>query len=269
MWTAGALLAPVVLFPAFAQDMTLYRQVHSYFLAITFMAAILWIGALVWRIGRRLVGALRIRASEGMSVLRGRSIAAALPVSAQHRVLLNAMLMVVVVALTVVALARIGENWLAELGSVRARYFQQDIARSFSYLEALRRFDNGMFMTNINTPLVGLLTRQPGFGVCGGESIERDGRAELRHCKIAMMRNSARYLAQRPRYFFFFTTHFPGFATCRPLAQKLDPSSGLPGDKCHELQRKRLSELFSVSFESPEVVVFDLSSRRSFGAIGK
>jgi hypothetical protein len=261
IWVLGTLLTPVVLFPAFSQDMTLHGLVHSYLLAIPFMAAIFWTIALGVRVRRKFLTSLKTKGSDHLPLLRGRTILVALP-GPGHRVILNITLMTIVVSLVIVALSSIAIRWGNDFREVRALYSNQDIARSFAYLEALRKFDDGMFMTNINTPLIGFFTRQPGFGVCGGESINKEGRAELRHCRIAMMRNSARYTDQRPRYFFFFTTHFPGFATCRPLAQKVDPSSGLPGDKCYEQQRKRLAELFSVSFDSPEVTVFDLDSRR-------
>lgn len=64
---------------------------------------------------------------------------------------------------------------------------------------------------NCSTPLANFLPGRPGFGVCGFESISENGHPVLSHCRIALMRQYRQYLEVRPRYFFFFSTHFPDF----------------------------------------------------------
>jgi uncharacterized membrane protein len=246
VWVGGVLLTPIVLFPALAQDMTLNGLVHSYFLAIPFLGATLWVAkaALV-----RARGSLR-----GIEMLlKGRTV--------QTRWRAQAVLLACAALLTALGVSRMGKSQAATAAQIVEAYTAENPADSFRYLDELRRFNDGTFMTNINTPLVGFLTEQPGFGVCGLDSIDESGTPIVALCRIAMMRGYAKYLSVRPRYFFFFSSagFFPGFATCSPLPGR-DTRSGLASEECHRRQRERLDQLFPVRFESVEVTVYDLGT---------
>jgi len=252
VWIVATVLTPVVLFPAFAQDMSLRGLVHTYYLAIPVVAAVLWVGKLAWR------GVTPARDVRGF--VAGRTLAVA-GRNRRDRILHTATLFVASISLVALGVMSVAASQLAEAGTIGSLYLRRNIANSFRSLEDIRRFDADLFMTNINTPLVGFLTHQPGFGVCGLRSVDESGRLELRHCRIAMMRHYERYLERQPRYFFFFVRgkHFPGFATCHPDSITTDPETGLIGGECHAEQRKRLDRLFRVILQNEDVRVYDLA----------
>lgn len=252
VWIAGAVMAPIVLFPAFAQDMTLRGLVHTYFLAIPLLAAVLWVGQLMWR------GMLPI--AQISALIRGRTAEAGL--GRGDHVVRNSVLLVMSASIATLGLIGILRSQLSEINMISTLYSPKNVVTSFRYLEEIRRFNDGFFMTNINTPLIGFMTNQPGFGVCGLASVGESGGLAPRHCRIAPLRQYARYVDQRPRYFFFFVlgVHFPGFATCQPYETMTDSTTGLTGAECHDEQRKRLDRQFRLVLDNPSVRIYDLAA---------
>jgi len=258
-WVAGTLMTPVVLFPAFAQDMSLSGLVNSYFLAIPFVIIFLWVSGNA--IGHYLIrnqATLKLLVSGKTLNIRARFWAIRLAWQGGL-----ALLMIFIFLLAFLSLAR---DWVYHLKEYRELYSKQDINESFRYLDEIRRYSPGLFMTNVNTPIVGFLTKQPGFGGCGLKSIDSDGEPDLGRCKIALMRNAADYRQEQPKYFFFFTevfTAFPGFATCRPGGKQLDAESNLLGDDCHSELAKTLEKHFPAIYTAKKVIVYDLSHKQS------
>lgn len=258
VWVTGTLLTPVMLFPAFAQDMSLSGLAHSYFLAIPFLVIALWVSG-------NIIGHYLIRNKGALGeLLSGKT----LNVRARFggfRLAWKAGLAGLVVIMMLPAFLLLARDRIHYLKEYRTLYVQKDINESFRYLEELRRYSDGLFMTNVNTPIIGFLTRQPGFGGCGLTSITSDGIPNLERCKIALTRNVSRYRQEQPKYFFFFTekfSAFPGFATCRPLGKRLDEESKLLGEDCHNALAETLEERFPAVYTANEVIVYDLSPRQ-------
>lgn len=258
VWVVGTMMTPVVLFPAFAQDMSLSGLVNSYFLAIPFLIIFLWVSGNF--ISHYLVGNQRSL----KSLVFGKT----LNIRAKFggiRLAWQGGLAFLVIIMLLPALFLLARDRVHHLREYRNNYVKKDINESFRYLEEIRRYSDGLFMTNVNTPIVGFLTKQPGFGGCGLKSIASDG-PDLERCKIALMRNADKYRQERPKYFFFFTEEFwafPGFATCRPLGKKLDAESKLLGGDCHNALAKALNDRFPAVYTAKEVIVYDLSHQQS------
>lgn len=256
VWVVGTMMTPIVLFPAFAQDMSLSGLVNSYFLAIPFLIIFLWVSGNV-------IGHYLVRNQWAIkSLLFGKTLSFRARFGGM-RLAWQGGLVFFVMIMIVPALFFLTRDRVHHLRDYRNNYVKKDINESFRYLEEVRRYSDGLFMTNINTPIVGFLTKQPGFGACGLKSIASDG-PDLEQCKIALMRNADKYRQERPKYFFFFTEEFrafPGFATCRPLGKKLDVESKLLGEDCHNVLAETLNERFPAVYTAKEVIVYDLSPR--------
>jgi hypothetical protein len=143
----------------------------------------------------------------------------------------------------------------AQASMVYARY----ATNPHQSLEALRAFATGTFMTNINVPTVYFFTQRPGFGVCGIESVDGNGAADFSKCKIAFMKHKERYFGTRPDYFFRFKLpgYFPGFADCAPWGTNIAEVQENRGSmNCFEAQAIRLNRLFPVVFDNSLVSVY-------------
>jgi hypothetical protein len=125
-------------------------------------------------------------------------------------------------------------------------------------LGEVSRFRGALFMTNINVPTVGLLTKAPGFGVCSPDSIAADGGILLKHCQISFMRRYDYWDFQRPQYFYYFTepSLFPGFAACMPTGTIVGTERG--GASCMQELLDRLSRSYRLKAANSIVRVFDL-----------
>lgn len=264
LWAVGSTVAPVILFPAFAQEVSQLGLTNQIWMTV--FAAGLSLTAL-----KRV--ALGFRGLPFSSSLHVDSHSMALSLSAtdgQQSDLRNlrqwatsnpgTVAVIVLGMLSFWSLLN-GLNFAArtrhgELVAV-ANIYRKSPARE---LEALRKFSGGYFMTNINTPTIYFYTRQPGFGVCGLDSIDAEGRVELAKCKIAFMRNAKRYAATPPAYFFFFkeARYFPGFADCLPSNAMVGQQELAGSTDCLAEQDKRLSTSYERVFNSDTFSVFDL-----------
>jgi hypothetical protein len=125
----------------------------------------------------------------------------------------------------------------------------------------IKRFNGQLFMTNINIPTVGFLVQYPGYGVCDPDSISDSGDVKISECGTDFIKSTDRItLSQQPRYFFYFTTPglFPGFASCMPSSTMIGARGG---SGCMKLMYRRLSDNYEQVFSNKIVSVFDFQKR--------
>lgn len=151
-----------------------------------------------------------------------------------------------------------------EAGSARLSEYRtlRGIVSELKYarLSDLRAFQGELFMTNINTPIIGFFTESPGFGVCGLDSVPSLADFDTSACKVAFMRRHEYWDNQLPRYFFFFRAPelFPGFADCIPVSTL---QSVTRESNCVEQLRQRLAERASLVFDNGIFEVFEIHAR--------
>jgi hypothetical protein len=129
----------------------------------------------------------------------------------------------------------------------------------YAKLADLKSFPGALFMTNINTPIIGFFARAPGYGVCELDSLPDAGGVNSQACRIDFQRRHAYWAAQPPRYFYFFRAPelFPGFADCLPGGTLQSVDRG--GDDCVAREHDRLSERAEKIFDNGIFEVFDLT----------
>jgi hypothetical protein len=233
VWAGLTVTLPLLLFPAFAQEVNLYGNgTNLYFLSVVAAAVLVYASrvlqesAACWP-DRRLEGIIRTGACLGLVVLIG--LTAYVVVRAQ----------------------------LQGLSAVAHEY------REYRYVDLgdLRdRFIGASFMTNVNPVTVGFLTGTAGHGVCGPQSVAASGAIDLSGCHSLYARRRDHYLARVPRYFFFFHSAdlFPGFADCLPSGYL--PGQDRGGDTCLGTMRQRLASRFDNVYENRLFTAFDLAA---------
>jgi hypothetical protein len=208
IWIALTIVVPVMAFPAYSQEVSpAWSGANRFYLAIGQTAllglalkAILVQRGFSWQ-GKGRIVSLRLWRDSGR---------ADLPVALEG---VGRFLMWLVLVLATIVLA-IG--LASQFGREYARVIRSNVSANENILlENLRRFGGELYLTNINTPIVGFFTRAPGFGVCDQESISPDGSISIGRCHVSFMRRANQYRAQTPRYFFFFGQDGfqPGFAS--------------------------------------------------------
>lgn len=257
-WAAITVLAPMILFPAFAQEVNLRGVANGFFLVIplAFLAGYgIWVLAYS---GHRAASVLINPAgSEGRP-----SEDITEPGPALTKLLIYAGR---AVALTGICFALIDgsiavfRNVTNEVGYIQ-RLGQNP--QKWDPLYDIRRFNGELFMTNINVPTVGFLTSAPGFGVCSPDSVKKDSEFNLRECKTSFMRRYDYWLTQRPRYFFYFSAPelFPGFADCMPAGLLIGQTRG--GNECMQQLRDTLDSQYPLVMKNELVSVYDLAARK-------
>ncbi len=254
-WAVGIILAPILLFPAFAQEVNLRGLgASAFYVGIVFaaMAGVTW--SLLAYIGHRAVSVVLWpkAAAAGMTEITGAGSAIA---RLLILVALSASVWVMWSELDASAQAIMGQSRF-QLGQIRT--IRRD-ANRWTPLHALERFRGALFMTNINVPTVGVIVRAPGFGACPPESVETNGGFQLRLCKTAFMRRYDYWTTQRPQYFYYFHTPdlFPGFADCLPPTTLLGQQRR--GQSCMDDLLDRLSRNYRLVMENRLMKAFDLS----------
>ena len=253
IWAVITILAPIFLFPAFAQEVNLRGVGNFFFLAIllAFLA-----GYGLWLLCYCMHRAVAI-VKDPMAV-PGRPNADV--AEAGPAVLKLAVSVGRILAVTGIALALAGTTYrLVSNTAAEMSYIVHLDPQKWAPLNAISGYKGALFMTNINVPTVGFLTRAPGFGVCGPASVSKDGNLNLRACKTAFMRRYDYWLSQRPHYFFYFTLPelFPGFADCMPQGLLIGSTRGDGG--CMQDLADRLESRYARVMSNGIVTVFDLS----------
>jgi hypothetical protein len=240
------IIAPIVLFPAFAQEVNLGGGTN--FIWLGFLAV-----ALASLASTRLIETAIPAIPTILIWWRTKSIVFRIP-SVLQTIALGAF--ICVAALVISKIPKALGNSINAFGNVRAKYTQNPNIE----LEHLRVFVSAPFMTNINVPTVYFYTGSVGFGVCGLDSIAEDGLLDLNGCKIALVRNRAVYANTRPSYFFLFKLgpYFPGFADCGPSSFVIPAEQRAPAG-CLEIQKSRLNKNFLKVLDTSLFSVFDLN----------
>jgi hypothetical protein len=257
VWILGTVTVPILVFPAFAQEVNLRGSGASLFFvalaAVAILASafrllcyLLYRGATIVAAPGRVEGPPSAQVdSAGAAVAKLASVVA-----------------LCMSALGIAAgLSMFGVDtaaaWKEQLTSV---YAQSKVPHKWEPLEEVRRFRGNLFMTNINVPTVGFLTQAPGFGVCAPEAVGDNREIALKHCKVGFMRRFDFWASQRPRYFYYFEAPslFPGFADCLPATTLVGQERG--GAACMEQLLSRLSRQYRLVLQNPFVRVFDLQS---------
>ena len=271
LWIAGSVLAPLFLFPAFAQEFNLRHtsRVHLYFLIIGIVAILAYgfrqiIRQLPWSNPREsdiFVTDIQRKPTElhnqqpDADEIREENQLRLPPVTVFFRF----MLWIGLIVSFIISVKQLTATSQQELESVLLAY-QSNWNAS---LDELAQFSGHLYMTNINVPAVGFLTRSPGYGVCGLKSISDQATLDLNDCKVAFNRQNDLYVSQRPKYFFFFTRPelFPGFADCLP-------GTKLPeGEECVPFMQSSLASNFDRIFKNDTFEVYDLHSELSLHPI--
>jgi hypothetical protein len=239
LWAVVASILPLCLFPAFAQEVSLYGNgANLFFLAIAATAVLLF----------------TVRSlSEGFSEQ-------AWNVPVPHaRLLVQGVVSVMLVGSLLFVAALSAKTHINSVKAVIAATAEN----RYRLLSELRnRFAGQTFMTNINVTTVGFLLQERGWGVCGPQSVPETGRLDPMGCHSSYVRRPQNVLASDPRYFIFFWSVdlFPGFSDCLPSAYF--PGDERGGDSCIAELYKRLSGRFRPIYENKLVIVFDLHSKR-------
>lgn len=235
VWIAGTVTLPLMMFPAFAQEVSLYGSGTSlYFVGMGATAVLLY--------------ALR-------KIVQLRPLWPGYPGKFGSKWLFASCLWIGLIVAFALSVEQVASVHVEKFAGVIPAYRQNRYAR----LEDLRRYFAGQLtMTNINAVTVGFLTQEAGFGVCGPEAVPDRGSIDPQKCYVAFMRRHDHYAKVRPRYFVFFWSRdlFPGFADCLPSGILLGQERG--GDSCVAVMHRRLSERFQRVFDNGVFEVFDL-----------
>jgi hypothetical protein len=251
-WVVAVVIAPIALFPAFAQEVNLRGSgANQFFLAVAALA----VCAQAFVVVRRWSPvAFEIR-ENGLMVKKAEVIEqkGAYAILAARLVTFG----MITVLLLHLSFALIRER-AGELRSLAKTYREVQLAA----LTELRNLRGSLFMTNINLPLVSYYMEYPGFGVCEPSSVSEDGDIDVRKCKVSFVRREAYWSKQPPKYFIYFREgrFFPGFGDCLP--------EGLIGDhsraeaSCVKAFEAKLRRNFSVVLENRLFTTFSIGSAR-------
>lgn len=254
-WVVVTVMAPIILFPAFAQEVNLRGSgAQSFFFAIplTFLTGYsLWVLAYAGHATARILidpANVGDRPTANISEVAP-AVAKLGIVAARAAAVAGIFLAFLGGSITVFVTARNEVAHIRSLGSNSDKW---------APLYDIRQFDGELFMTNINVPTVGFLTKAPGFGTCGPNSVTVEGRLQLNDCKTAFMRRYGYWSTQRPRYFFYFTAPelFPGFADCVPA--DLGVALGRGRSNCMHQLLSVLAGHYPLVMKNHFVSVFDL-----------
>jgi hypothetical protein len=256
MWVTISVIASILLFPAFSQEVTIRGSVGPFFLGIGVAA--------VFDYSIRLFGAYCI-AFAGTLIAPLSSAAFTIDKAAGS---VPAVLRILTVTTCLLALSILLRSTLSFTSSnavtIQAHWRMiQGGADAFGppydLLSDIDRFSGQPFMTNINAPAVGLFTQSVGFGVCAPESIQRDRTIKLEKCKILMARRYEYWHSVRPKYFVYTEDRrlFPGFADCLPANTYVGQSRREAS--CMEDLLSRLTTQYPLVMKNDLVRVFDLS----------
>jgi hypothetical protein len=240
LWSVVATTLPLCVFPAYAQEVSLYGNgTNLYFLAI--MAAAVFLYAL------KAVAEGCDRSSWNLRDL-------------DPRLLVQAFVWVLLAGLLLVVVQTSATTHAHEIKTVVAEAIEH---RYRALGEVGDRFAGNVFMTNISALTVGFLMKETGWAVCGLDAIPEHGDLNPLACHSANMRRPEQYLGLRPRYFLFFWSPdlFPGFSDCLPSGYF--PGAERGGDSCIAKLYRRLSSRFEPVYENKLVIVFDLHSKRT------
>ena len=246
---SAILISPIVIFPAFAQEVNLAGGTNFCWLGLLAVAFAAFAS-------RQLIDAVLATAVNRWPVKTTGQIPVAKFQSRMQLAMTIALSASVVVLLKVESDRAIART-RAVVSDVHARYADNTKIQ----LEGLREFASAPFMTNINVPTVYFYTRSVGLGVCGLDSVAEDGSLDSAACKIALIRNRERYANFRPSYFILFKTspYFPGFADCGPPGLLVADEQKLRAPRnCLAIQKSRLDKNFSEVMETPLFDVYDL-----------
>jgi hypothetical protein len=249
------IITPIVIFPAFAQEVNLNGGTNF-----------IWLGFLCIALASFAATRLIVTALPAMPAIptiliwwRTRSVFFKIPSMLQIAAI---GVFVCASALLVAKIPNAIGKTASLFASIRSRYAHNPNVE----LEQLRNFASAPFMTNINVPTVYFFTSSAGFGVCGLNSVAVNGSLNLDDCKIALVRDRSLYAHTHPSYFFFFKVppYFPGFADCGPPAFILPAEQQLraPAD-CFEIQRSRLDNNFLKVLDTNLFSVYDLNKNPS------
>jgi hypothetical protein len=240
VWAGGAITLPLVLFPAFAQEVSLHGNGTTlFFLGIPATAVLLrGVDLLV----ERMPSVSRTFLSSDLRSLAGVALVLGLGVS-------------------VLALGAVAAQ--AQASGIRS-LVKATMRSPYRVLGEIRdRFHGHSYMTNISTTTVGFLVREAGFGVCNLEAVLERSDIDPAGCDSVYMRRRDHHTRMRPRYFFLFRAPelFPGFSDCLPSG--FLPGQERGGDTCLATLERRLSARFAKVMDSQLVSVFDLHAPRA------
>lgn len=142
---------------------------------------------------------------------------------------------------------------IAQLEQIRAAIHGQP---NYTYLLDLRQFSGKLYMTNVYTSTTGFFAQSPGYGVCSPDSLSDSGKIDVSQCQVAFMKQHDLYATQKPKYFFFMRSYYPGFADCIPEGGTIQVGSESTG--CVGVLYRNLSRGFVKIFENPLFEVYDL-----------
>ncbi|MGC2520394.1 MAG: hypothetical protein WA373_14960 [Burkholderiales bacterium] len=246
LWAAATIVAPIVLFPAYSQDVSLnWSRANYYYLAVA-QYALAAFGLKQIYMASPLY--LKMRGKVAMIPLWGSRSAQG---TREPRVGQLAKYVIWV-----------GMVWLSlqltwQVASSTGQDYRIVLKANLGSnpnleLEDLKQFSGELYATNVNTPVVGFFVNAPGFGVCDDETITPDGSVDTSNCQIAMMRRRDVYAQQAPRYFFLFDREkfTPGFAKTEMIS-----GSG------YARLEQRLTANFAQVHKNDLFRVFDLQRR--------
>jgi hypothetical protein len=234
IWILATSSLPLFAFPAFAQEVNLNGTgVPQFFAAIGAVATLGYA-----------LRAVVARLPSDTQAMPARLQVVTLPIR------------VALIGLVAVTLVQASQVVAAELGNVSTWVGEFRYAR----LADIRQFGGHLFMTNINSPTVGLFTGDTGYGVCGLDALPDTGGIDASKCRIAFMRRQEFWATQRPHYYFFFSAPelFPGFADCLPPG--VLPGQIRAGEDCVDRTHQRLAAQFTKVFDNGYFQVFDLDT---------
>jgi hypothetical protein len=256
IWVAISVVASILLFPAFSQEVTVRGSVGPFFFGIgvaavfdfslrlvasscaTFFTTLLLPSSGSW---------LRIEAAPaaGQGALRVVCVTAIL--------LATGISLRSTVSFATTTANSFRSNW--SMISSNATAF----GPPYDLLSDLHRYGGELFMTNINAPAVGLFTGSVVFGVCAPESVQHDGTLNLESCKTLMARQYDYWQSRRPHYFMFTDDRrlFPGFADCLPANTYVGQARREAS--CMDDLLSRLTSQYRLVMKNDLFRVFDLS----------
>ena len=254
LWASACVLTPILLFPAFAQEVNIRGSGAGLFFLAVLVAVV--IGRSLQVASRELFGMV--------FALNAAGRAFGVPSASPKCPVTGGVAFLAARGVAVIALLVAGANAItpvlnlasSQLFGIRQMAVTHGVRDS---LYELRRFQRALFMTNINSPIVGFLTDAAGFGVCGEKSIAKDGAIVLDDCKVAFMRRYDHWRSQSVQYFYYFRIPelFPGFADCMPTGTMIGVERG--GDSCMESLFRNLNSRYPVVYQNKIVSVFSLS----------
>jgi len=274
-WISGTVITPILLFPAFAQEVNLRGQGANYF--FTGIGVIAILALLIHEVERSLraiyreilVRPLRVQLRVMRPVMRQYSYLGGMRCSPLELWNSGNRQILVMIRPVILLVLIVASTWvLTQFAYAQARVQIQQLwhianlaisENMYGEMDDLSRFDDGLFLTNVNVTTVGVITRHAGFGVCGPEAVGRDGKVDLSKCKAVFMRRADFWRAQQPKYYFYFwsPTLFPGFADCLPTGTL--PLEARGGTSCMEDQLARLQANYTKVYENGLFKVFDLT----------